>query len=267
MTQATGTILDAIVAARLERVRQARRRRSLAVIKREAEERTDFRNFEAALRTNGMSIIAEMKKASPSAGVLRREYRCRDIARAYQSAGAAALSVLTEENNFQGSLSDLSEARAAVRLPVLRKDFIVDEYQVYESAAAGVDALLLIVAALDGEALARLLRLASHLRVAPLVEVHTEAELSRALRAGAQIVGVNNRNLKTLAVDLETSLLMRSKIPSGCLTITESGIRTAQDLRRLAEAGYDAALIGEHFMRSEDPGAALSRLLAGDAAQ
>jgi indole-3-glycerol phosphate synthase len=171
--------------------------------------------------------------------------------------------VLTEERNFLGSLDDLKKARAAVNLPVLRKDFIVDEYQIYESVAAGADALLLIVAALSDEDLRRFLELCQGLRIAPLVEIHDETELERALAAGARIIGVNNRDLKTLDVDLEISLRLRPKIPAGSIAVSESGIKSWEDLGHIAEAGYQAALIGERFMTVADPGAALREMLEG----
>jgi indole-3-glycerol phosphate synthase len=170
---------------------------------------------------------------------------------------------LTEERYFLGSLHDLETVRAAVRLPVLRKDFILEDYQIYESVAAGADALLLIVAALSDKDLRRLLELCQSLQIAPLVEVHDESELERALAAGAGIIGVNNRDLKTLEVDLETSLRLRPGIPAGSVAVSESGIKTTQDLRSLADAGYHAALIGERFMTADDPGAALREMLAG----
>ena len=173
------------------------------------------------------------------------------------AAGAAALSVLTEEQYFLGSIQDLTEVRQAVEIPVLRKDFILESYQVYESVAAGADALLLIVAVLPEHDLRSLLDLCKQLRIAALVEVHTEAELDRAVEAGAQIIGVNNRNLKTLEVNLETSFQLRAKMPRGCLAVSESGIKTAADLRRIREAGFNAVLIGERLMTQPDPGQAL----------
>jgi len=169
--------------------------------------------------------------------------------------------VLTEEEYFQGSLNDLKTVREAVHLPVLRKDFIVDEYQVYESVAAGADAFLLIVAALEDKELRRFLELAERLRIAALVEVHTAEELDRAIDSGAQIIGVNNRDLNTLEVTLETSFLLRGNIPPGCLTVSESGIKSGADLEKLAKAGFDAVLIGEHLMLAGDPGEELSRLI------
>jgi indole-3-glycerol phosphate synthase len=170
---------------------------------------------------------------------------------------------LTEEPHFLGSLHDLETVRAAVRVPVLRKDFILEDYQIYESVAAGADALLLIVAALSDQDLRRFLELCQSLCIAPLVEVHDEPELERALAAGAGIIGVNNRDLKTLEVDLEISLRLRPRIPAGSIAVSESGIKTWEDLRRMAEAGYHAALIGEIFMTAADPGAGLREMLEG----
>lgn len=185
----------------------------------------------------------------------------------YAEGGAAALSVLTEERYFLGSTQDLTVVRQQVELPVLRKDFIVESYQVYESVAVGADALLLIVAALPEHDLRSLLDLCQQLRIAALVEVHTGAELDRAAAAGARIIGVNNRNLKTLEVNLETSFRLRAKIPRGCLAISESGIKTASDLGRIRDAGFDAVLVGERFMTQPDPGEALRQLLAEFAGQ
>ena len=174
----------------------------------------------------------------------------------------AALSVLTEEQYFLGSTRDLTVVYEAVELPLLRKDFILESYQIYEAVAAGADAVLLIVAILRDDDLRSMLDLCKHLRIAALVEVHTEEELERAIDAGAQIIGVNNRNLKTLEVNLETSFKLRAKMPRGCLAVSESGIKTAADLQRLREAGFDAVLIGERFMTQPDPGGALRQLLA-----
>lgn len=223
---------------------------------------SERRDFAAALAAPGLSVIAELKQASPSRGVLRADYRPREIAPAYESAGAAALSVLTEEQFFRGSLTDLQEARDAARLPVLRKDFILDAYQVYESAAAGGDALLLIVAVLNDGELGSLIELADRLEMAALVEVHSEEEVGRALAAGAHIIGVNNRDLRTFEVELQTSLRLRPRIPGGCIAVSESGIGTAADLARLDGAGFDAVLIGERLITRPDPGQALRELLA-----
>ena len=255
------TYLDEIVAARRKDVEEARSRVPLGHLQNAAERRHEWRDFAAALSRESISVIAEMKKASPSRGLMRADYRPRTLAQNYEAVGAAALSVLTEERYFQGDLTDLIDARDAVSLPVLRKDFILDGYQVYESAASGADALLLIVAALSDKDLRSLIELAHVVNLAALVEVHTAEELERALAAGARILGVNNRNLKTLEVDLATSFELAAKIPADCLAVSESGIRTSDDLKRLAKAGYDAALIGEAFMTADDPGRELATML------
>jgi len=256
------TVLEQILVARRRRLDAARLRVPLGELQRGAEAWSDRRDFTAALRRPGLRVIAELKRASPSRGVLRPDFRPAEIARGCEAAGAAALSVLTEEDFFSGSLEDLRQARAAVALPVLRKDFVIEDYQVYEAAAAGADAVLLIVAALGASELPRLIELSRSLRLAALVEVHTAEELQRALDAGARIVGVNNRNLKTLEVDLETSFRLRDKIPATCLAVSESGIKSPADLRRLGEAGFDAVLIGERFMTEPDPARALAELLS-----
>jgi indole-3-glycerol phosphate synthase len=239
-----------------------------------AEERRERRDFAAALAPGthpgapqGLRVIAELKRASPSRGMLRQQYRRREIALGYARAGASALSVLTEEQYFLGSTQDLTEVRQAVEIPVLRKDFILESYQVYESVVAGADALLLIVAVLAEPELRSLIALCHQLRIAALVEVHTEGELERAVAAGARIIGVNNRNLENLEVNLERSFELRAKIPRGCLAVSESGIKTATDLRRLSDARFDAVLIGERLMTQPDPGQALGQLLAEFAGQ
>jgi indole-3-glycerol phosphate synthase len=256
-----GTILEEILAVRRRRVQEAHARTPLSLLRRQAALRRDYRSFPSALAGPGVRIIAEMKKASPSAGLIRANYSCGEIAKAYQHAGAVSLSVLTEEDYFRGSLSDLMEARSATCLPVLRKDFIVDEYQVYEAVAAGADALLLIVAALPELLLRSLVELAGQLQIAALVEVHTEEELQQAVAAGASIIGVNNRDLHTLEVDLATSLRLREKIPSHCRSVSESGIRSAAEVKMLLDAGFDSMLVGESFMRSEKPGDALKLMV------
>lgn len=261
MPDLAGTILGEIVAKRRLAVNEARARKPLEQVARATEVRHEWRDFAAALSSQGLQIIAELKQASPSRGLLRKDYRCRELAQGYEAGGAAALSVLTEEQYFRGSLTDLIDARDATGLPVLRKDFIVDEYQVFESVAAGADALLLIVAALPETDLRTMVELCARLRIAALVEVHTEKELERALQNGARIIGINNRNLKSLAVDIETSFRLRPLIPKTCLAVCESGIRTADDLRRLTMAGFNAALIGEHLMTAEDPGSELAAML------
>ncbi len=257
------SILAEIVEARRRDVAEARARVPLEAVRESAARRTERRDFANAISGPALSVIAEIKKASPSRGLIRPEFRPKEIAQAYESAGAAAISVLTEGRYFQGSLSHLADARESSRLPVLRKDFILDEYQVYESVAEGADALLLIVAALEDDELKKFIALSRDLKIAALVEVHTNEELERAISADAAIIGVNNRNLKTLSVDLETSFRLRERIPSGRIAVSESGIKTSEDLRRLANGGFNAALIGEHLLLAEDPGRELAALLAG----
>lgn len=217
--------------------------------------------FFRALQRDSVNIIAEFKRRSPSKGVIREDANPIEIARAYQAGGAVAMSVLTEEDYFDGSLDDLRQVKSTIDLPVLRKDFIVDEYQVYESAVAGADAILLIVAVLDDELLARLRRLAEdELHMDALVEVHTSEEMRRAVACGAKLIGVNNRDLRTFEVSLETSLSLAREAPAGALLISESGLNNAADLQRLYDAGYRGFLIGETLMRAEDPAAALRSL-------
>jgi indole-3-glycerol phosphate synthase len=257
----SGTVLGRIVDAR--RAEIARRKRTVPeTVLRMAVKRADgVRDFAAALGRDAVNIIAELKKASPSAGLLRASFDPATLARDFEQSGAAALSVLTEEEFFQGSLAYLRDARAATSLPVLRKDFIVEPWQVWEARAANADSFLLIVAALAPEMLEELLALGRELGMEPLVEVHTAAELSTALAAGVRIVGVNNRDLHTLAVRVETSLELIAAIPNECIAVSESGLRSAEDLAPLRSAGFDAFLIGEHLMRESDPGAGLRRML------
>jgi indole-3-glycerol phosphate synthase len=218
-----------------------------------------------ALEAPSTNVIAEIKRASPSRGPIRPDANAGELARAYFSGGAAAISVLTEEDLFRGSLSDLREVRAAVSIPILRKDFIFDDYQVYESAAAKADALLLIVAALDDEALARLIELTeTELGMDALVEVHAADEVERAVTAGARLIGVNNRNLRTFEVTLDVSKQLASIIPREMVAISESGLRTREDLDMLRTLGYRGFLIGESLMLDDDPEQAL-RNLVGDA--
>lgn len=263
MKDLEGTALGKIVSRRRLKIEQSKNSFPLARLSAAAEGRGEVRNFKEALRGENPGIIAELKKASPSRGLLRTDYRCQEIALQYERACATALSVLTEEEFFLGSLDDLEKVRVVTRLPLLRKDFILDAYQVYESVAHGADALLLIVAALSKENLASLLQLAGALRITALVEVHTEEEIASALEAGASVIGVNNRDLKTLEVSLETSFRLVEKIPPDCLKISESGIKSPSDLIALYKAGFDAVLIGEHFMMQQEPGTALADLLEG----
>ena len=221
------------------------------------------RAFRGALQQRRPAIISEIKKASPSAGVIAAEFDPARIAKSYEQGGAAALSVLTDRQFFQGSIEDLEQARAATSLPVLRKDFTLDPYHIIQAAAAGADAVLLIVAALSDSELAELLAVAEERDLDALVEVHDERELDRALAAGADLIGINNRNLKTLQVSLETSFALAKMLPRNVLAVSESGIRTADDIRRLMDAGFQAFLIGESLMKQPDPGAALAELIAG----
>jgi indole-3-glycerol phosphate synthase len=217
----------------------------------------------ALARAGRFHIIAEIKRASPSLGDIRRDLSPAALAREYEAGGASAISVLTEEDHFKGSLADLREVRESTSLPLLRKDFIVDEWQIYEAAAARADALLLIVAALDDATLARLLRLAEdELGMDALVEVHTAGELRRAAGCGAKLVGVNNRNLHDFEVSLETSVELAARAPQDALLVSESGLRTQADLSRLSSLGYRGFLIGETLMRAENPCDALRSLLA-----
>lgn len=220
------------------------------------------RNFCAALRKRSPAIIAEIKKASPSKGAIAPDIAPALVAREYEQGGAAALSVLTDEKFFQGSLEDLAVARQATRLPVLRKDFILEEIQIAEAAAFGADAVLLIAAALSPERLRQLRQYAEQFRMDALVEVHDENELDAALASGATLIGVNNRDLRTFEVTLETSLRLAPRFPAGVLKVSESGIESARDIRRLHEAGFDAFLIGERLVRSEDRAAAIMALLS-----
>jgi len=258
----SGTVLGRIVEARRTEVGRRQRIVPEAVLRIAAKKADAPRDFAGALSRDATNVIAELKKASPSAGRLREQFDPAALARGFEQAGAAALSVLTEEAFFEGALAHLRDARAAVSLPVLRKDFIVEPWQVWEARAANADSFLLIVAALAPETLASLLALGRELGMEPLVEVHTAEELRGAREAGAKILGVNNRDLHTLEVRVETSFELAAAIPEECIAVSESGLRSASDLARLRGAGFDAFLIGESLMREADPGAALGRLLA-----
>ena len=220
------------------------------------------RDFQAALAAGPPAIIAEIKKASPSKGILSHDFAPARIAGAYHSGGAAALSVLTDEAFFQGSLADLAAARAAASLPVLRKDFTIDAAQILEAAANGADAILLIAAILSVRQLRDFRETAARYRLSALVEVHNRTELDAAIESGADLIGVNNRNLSTFEVTLETSLALAEYMPAGALLVSESGIHHAADIVRLRAAGYHAFLVGEHLMKSGDPAVALRKLVA-----
>ena len=258
-------ILAKIVAVKRDEVATAKRRRGFASLRSAAEALGGQRDFHAALRqridAGGAAVIAEIKKASPSKGVLREDFRPAEIAASYGRHGAAALSVLTDETFFQGSAAYLEAARAAAALPVLRKDFTIDPYQLFEARALGADAVLLIVAILDDAQLADFEATALALDLAVLVEVHDERELDRALRLATPLVGINNRNLRTFEVSLETTLSMRRRVPGERLVVSESGIHTPEDVQRLRGAGVHAFLVGEAFMRAPDPGVALASLV------
>ena len=265
--QRAPTILDEIVAWNRGEVARRRARLPLPEMRRLAAQPAPPRAFAEALlsrKTAAQSprLIAEIKRASPSKGPLRPDLDPAALAGAYEAGGAAAISVLTEPRYFQGSLEDLSAAKAATRLPVLRKDFLFDPYQVYEARAHGADAVLLIVAVLDDSLLGRLLSVARDLGLGALVECHNEAEVARALAAGAPIIGFNNRDLGTFRVDLETTHRLRPLVPPGYPVVSESGIHTSADVARLREWGVDAMLVGEALVKSDDVQAKVKGLLA-----
>jgi indole-3-glycerol phosphate synthase len=254
-------VLDKIVAATRVRVAEARRVTDFRELERRAE-RHVVRGFRRALAAkSGAAVIAELKKASPSKGLIRAEFRSAELARELEAAGAAALSVLTDEEFFQGSLGNLREASRAVSIPCLRKDFIVDEFQLVEARANSADAILLIVAALSSADLDALARRAREIGLDVLCEVHDAEELQRALDAGCDLIGVNTRDLRTFQVDLKTAFDLAVKFPLGVVRVAESGIHSADDMARLRAAGYDAFLVGESLMRAERPGEALRELM------
>lgn len=257
-------ILEKIMAVKRQEVQVSKSRKSFDVVRADAESRVLTRDFVGALRNQiaaGKSaVIAEIKKASPSKGVLREDFVPADIAQSYAEFGAACLSVLTDEQFFQGNVDCLKQARASCQLPVLRKDFVVDAYQIYESRAIGADAVLLIAACLDDAQLSDFESIALGLDMAVLVEVHDQVELERALLLKTPLLGINNRNLKTFEVSLNTSLSLRALVPSDRLLVTESGIHSREDVLRMGAAGIQAFLVGEALMRAKDPGEALHAL-------
>lgn len=254
------TILAEIIEHKRAEIRARKTPRPLAAVRRDAENTAPARPFAERIVADRPAVIAEIKKASPSEGVIRRDFNPRAIASAYGSAGASCLSVLTDRRFFQGDDAHLVAARAACELPVLRKDFIVDEYQVYETRALGADCLLLIVAALEPAQLADLNRLAQDIGLDVLIEVHDRAELDQALALDPRIVGINNRDLATFATRLDTTLDLLDDVPEDVSVVTESGIHTPADVCRMLDAGVYAFLVGTAFMRATDPGAALCGL-------
>lgn len=259
----SGNVLARIVERRREAVAHRKRVLPDLVLKIAVEKKsTPVRDFAGALSREGFNVIAELKKASPSKGLLREDYRPADTAQGLEASGAAALSVLTEEDFFQGALGDLKQVSGATRIPILRKDFIIDPWQVWEARAANADSFLLIAAILDDRELADLLALGRMLGMEALVEAHSREEVGRAATAGAKIIGINNRDLKTFEVSLEQSLELVDAVPQECVAVSESGIRSRADLIHLREAGFDAFLVGEHLMTACDPGAQLVKLLS-----
>ena len=263
-------ILNKIVAVKREELAAAQKRMPLADMRRDAESRVLTRDFEGALRAKiakgQAAVIAEVKKASPSKGVIRADFIPADIAQSYADGdgkvSAACLSVLTDKQFFQGSVDYLKQARASCLLPVLRKDFLIDPYQVYESRAMGADCVLLIAACLEDAQMAEMEAVARSLDMAVLVEVHDAAELERALRLKTALLGINNRNLRTFEVSLQTTLELQKQVPADKLLVTESGILTPADVKTLRDAGVNAFLVGEAFMRADDPGLALAKLFS-----
>jgi len=257
----TGNVLDRILEARRAEVDHRKKVLPETALKYGAKAATPLRDFSAALCRDGLNVVAELKLASPSRGVLRDPFEPVELAQSLQTAGACALSVLTEGEFFRGSLKNLRDARKSIQLPVLRKDFIFDTWQVWETRANDADSFLLIVATLDDALLRDLIALGREIGMEPLVEVHTGEELDRAIAAGARILGINNRNLRTLRVDVKTSFELIGSVPDDCIAISESGLSAHGDLVRLRAAGFDAFLVGTNLMLAPDPAAALSALL------
>ena len=257
-------ILTKIVAVKREELAVLLRQKPLAAVRADAESRLQTRDFVGALRqkisAGKPAVIAEVKKASPSKGVLRADFIPADIAQSYAEFGAACLSVLTDHQFFQGSIEYLKQARASCGLPVLRKDFMVDAYQIYESRVVGADCILLIAAILDDQQMKDMEALAMSLDMAVLVEVHDAAELERALKLKTPLIGINNRNLKTFEVSLDTTFELMGRLPADRVLVTESGIASPADVKRLRDAKINAFLVGEAFMRAEEPGQALAEL-------
>lgn len=256
-------ILDKIIENKRSEVERAKISKPVDLLKSELQDLEKTRGFYQSIRPDGTTkVIAEIKCASPSKGVLRPDFNPVEISKSYARGGASAISVLTDSRFFKGSLNHLRDIRYSVEIPLLRKDFIIDHYQVYESRFYGADAILLIVAALDSTILKELLELAHSLDMDAIVEIHNEAELHKAIQVGSDIIGINNRNLKTFDVSLETSLRLCRLIPGDKIVISESGISSVDDIKRLRSAGINVLLIGETFMRSPEPGEELRKLLS-----
>ncbi len=260
----TPDILKKIVRRKVEEIAERLEKRPLSQLQHELADASPARGFadaiEAKIAAGEAGVIAEIKRASPSKGVLRVDFKPAEIAQSYARGGAACLSVLTDVDFFQGSDAYLRQARAACALPVIRKDFIIDPYQVYEARAMGADCILLIVSCLEERQLCELNELAHHLEMDVLIEVHDAEELERALRVENRLIGINNRNLRTFEVSLDTTLSLLTKIPGDRLVVTESGILGHEDVARMRESGVNAFLVGEAFMRAEDPGCRLAEL-------
>ena len=256
-------ILDKIIENKRSEVERAKKSKPLDFLKSELQNLENTKGFYESISPDGSTkVIAEIKCASPSKGVLREDFNPVEISKAYYKGGASAISVLTDSRFFKGSRDHLRDVRSAVELPLLRKDFIIDPYQVYESRLYGADAILLIVAALDSTILRELLELAHSLDMDAIVEIHDEGELDKAIESGSKIIGINNRDLKTFDVSLETSFRLCKLIPRGKIVVSESGISSSDDIKRLKSAGINVLLIGETFMRAPEPGEELRRLLS-----
>lgn len=257
-------ILDEIVAHKKKELARQKTSVSLSDLGKRAEEADKPRGFSKALaKPSEIALIAEIKKASPSAGIIREDFDPIEIGKIYETCGASAISVLTDTHFFQGTLSRLEKVRQAVQIPVLRKDFIVDPFQIYEARSVGADAVLLIVAILSDAQLRDFLGLCKRLSMDALVEVHTAEELQRALAVGAQVIGINNRNLKTFSVHLETTETLVAHIPKDVVCVSESGIKDHDDMKRLAKAGIHAVLVGTSLMKAKDIGTKVKELLQG----
>ena len=241
-------ILEEILDAKRKEIEERKKQNPLPLLQKRLATRKPIRDFKASLRGKGIQLIGEIKKASPTQGVLRKEFQPVALALAYQKGGAASLSVLTDESFFGGHLSDIQEIRSCVALPILRKDFILDEYQLYESAEAGSDAVLLISAILSQNLFGQLIKKSTELGMANLVEVHSEEDLEKALGVGCEMIGINNRDLRTFEIDLSTSERLIARIPKGKIVVSESGIQTREAVRRLETLGFHAVLIGQAFM-------------------